>query len=174
MEGTLGDLVYDISLRPFGSIERASGSVVGAAPESVVGKRCYEALYGRSAPCVGCPVRGANGAMRGGVTRSMPGQEGVTLVAARNVDAGTARVSAFAITGEMLDRIVHVRLDELCERAGLTPRQREVLDLLVLGRSIHDIATALSVSTSTVKFHQANALRKLGAESRVDLVRVLV
>src|SRR5579883_887754 len=80
MEGTLGDLVYDISLRPFGSIERASGSVVGAAPESVVGKRCYEALYGRSAPCVGCPVRGANGAMRVGVTRTMPGQEGVTLV----------------------------------------------------------------------------------------------
>lgn len=37
---------------------------------------------------------------------------------------------------------------------------------------MEDIATILHVSQHTVKYHQANVLRKLGADSRIDLFRI--
>jgi DNA-binding CsgD family transcriptional regulator len=50
--------------------------------------------------------------------------------------------------------------------AALHPREREVLQQLALGRRNRDIAGALHISESTVKFHVANILGKLGAGSR--------
>jgi DNA-binding CsgD family transcriptional regulator len=49
---------------------------------------------------------------------------------------------------------------------ALHPREREVLDQLALGRRNREIARALHISESTVKFHVANILAKLGAGSR--------
>ncbi|MFI6444081.1 LuxR C-terminal-related transcriptional regulator [Kitasatospora sp. NPDC050543] len=49
---------------------------------------------------------------------------------------------------------------------GLHPRELEVLDQLALGRRNRDIAQALHISESTVKFHVANILGKLGVSSR--------
>ncbi|WP_329136835.1 helix-turn-helix transcriptional regulator [Streptomyces sp. NBC_01476] len=49
---------------------------------------------------------------------------------------------------------------------SLHPREREVLEQLALGRRNRDIARALHISESTVKFHVANILGKLGAGSR--------
>ncbi len=49
---------------------------------------------------------------------------------------------------------------------GLQPREREVLDQLARGRRNRDIAAALHISESTVKFHVANILAKLGVASR--------
>lgn len=65
------------------------------------------------------------------------------------------------------------RLAELAAAAGLTVREREVLELITLGRSHGDIATALGISERTSKFHLGNLLTKLGAESRNDLMRLL-
>lgn len=64
------------------------------------------------------------------------------------------------------------RRAERIEAAGLTAREREVLELLLLGRTHEDIAVALGISERTSKFHQANLLAKLGAESRMDLLRL--
>lgn len=64
------------------------------------------------------------------------------------------------------------RRDELLQRVALTAREREVLELLLLGRTHEDIAEALGISERTSKFHQANLLAKLGAESRLDLLRL--
>jgi DNA-binding CsgD family transcriptional regulator len=50
--------------------------------------------------------------------------------------------------------------------AALHPREREVLAQIALGRRNRDIALALHISESTVKFHVANILGKLGAGSR--------
>ena len=58
--------------------------------------------------------------------------------------------------------------------AKLTGREREVLDLLLLGRTHEDIAEVLGISERTSKFHQANLLQKLGAESRLDLLRLFL
>ncbi|MEE4540747.1 LuxR C-terminal-related transcriptional regulator [Streptomyces sp. V4-01] len=51
---------------------------------------------------------------------------------------------------------------------ALHPREREVLEQLALGRRNRDIAQALHISESTVKFHVANILTKLGAGSRTE------
>jgi DNA-binding CsgD family transcriptional regulator len=49
---------------------------------------------------------------------------------------------------------------------ALHPREREVLEQIALGRRNRDIAQELHISESTVKFHVANILGKLGAGSR--------
>ncbi|MER5354579.1 LuxR C-terminal-related transcriptional regulator [Kitasatospora sp. NPDC002551] len=49
---------------------------------------------------------------------------------------------------------------------GLHPRELEVLDQLARGRRNREIAHALHISESTVKFHVANILAKLGVASR--------
>ncbi|MFB8236808.1 LuxR C-terminal-related transcriptional regulator [Kitasatospora purpeofusca] len=49
---------------------------------------------------------------------------------------------------------------------GLQPRELEVLDQLALGRRNREIAGALHISESTVKFHVANILAKLEVGSR--------
>lgn len=50
----------------------------------------------------------------------------------------------------------------------LTPREREVLRLLVEGISGSEIATRLSVSTNTVRTHVQNILTKLQVHSRLE------
>lgn len=56
-------------------------------------------------------------------------------------------------------------------REPLTPREREVLDLLARGLSNRAIAAGLGISEHTAKFHVASVLAKLGAANRADAVR---
>lgn len=56
--------------------------------------------------------------------------------------------------------------------ATLTPREREVMDLVVDGRHNRDIADALGISARTVEVHKARMMAKLGADSVADLVRL--
>ncbi len=57
-------------------------------------------------------------------------------------------------------------------RSLLTPRELEVLTALAEGRTRDDLASALSISTETVRTHIANLLAKLGATSRLEAVAV--
>jgi len=52
----------------------------------------------------------------------------------------------------------------------LTPREREIFDLLVDGRKISDIARKLDLSVKTVSTHKTNILLKFDAATVVDLV----
>jgi two-component system, NarL family, response regulator LiaR len=52
--------------------------------------------------------------------------------------------------------------------ALLSDREMDVLRLIVEGRSNPEIATALFLSTSTVKAHLRNIMNKLGVEDRVQ------
>ena len=56
------------------------------------------------------------------------------------------------------------------ERLGMTPRQREVLTLLLDGKSNKMIARDLAISVETVKDHVAAVLRTLGVNSRTQAV----
>jgi DNA-binding CsgD family transcriptional regulator len=56
--------------------------------------------------------------------------------------------------------------------AGLTAREREVLEYIVAGRTYGEIARALVLSEKTVSSHVSNLLRKTGAANRVDLARL--
>ena len=52
----------------------------------------------------------------------------------------------------------------------LSPRQREILDLVAEGRTSKEIAVTLGISESTVNWHLANAFERLGASSRAEAV----
>jgi RNA polymerase sigma factor (sigma-70 family) len=68
--------------------------------------------------------------------------------------------------------VVRERLEEMVGEFSLSPREREVFELLLYGRTADEIADRLGVSTRTVKFHQTNLLDKLDADSRLDLFRL--
>lgn len=70
--------------------------------------------------------------------------------------------------------LLRAQLAQLATAAGLTSREKEVLDLLVLGRNSAEIGKVLGISARTAKFHQARLLSKLGADSRIDLLRLLL
>lgn len=57
-------------------------------------------------------------------------------------------------------------------RFRLTPRERQVVQLIVEGRSIKQIASQLGLSVKTVEFHRRRAMDKLGAENTAQLVRI--
>jgi DNA-binding NarL/FixJ family response regulator len=54
--------------------------------------------------------------------------------------------------------------------AGLTPREREVLDLLARGLSNPQICQQLVISEATAKTHVARILQKLGLRDRIQIV----
>lgn len=56
-------------------------------------------------------------------------------------------------------------------RLRLSPREREVMELLIEGKPIKRIAMKLSLSPKTVHFHRTRILEKMEAETVVDLVR---
>ncbi len=60
--------------------------------------------------------------------------------------------------------------ETIASSAEPTSRELEVLSLVAQGYSNRDIATALSVSTRTVKFHLGNLFGKLDAASRTEVL----
>lgn len=57
---------------------------------------------------------------------------------------------------------------------ALTPRQREVLQLLADGKSVKQVAFSLSISTRTVEFHKYTMMETVGAKGMADLVRIAI
>jgi DNA-binding NarL/FixJ family response regulator len=58
--------------------------------------------------------------------------------------------------------------------AALTPRQREVLQLLAEGRAAKEIATTLSISTRTVEFHKYQMMETLDLHTNAELVHFAI
>jgi len=58
--------------------------------------------------------------------------------------------------------------------AALTARERQVMDLMVNGRTTRQIATELELSPKTVETHRAHLLRKTGVTSIAELVTLVV
>jgi two-component system response regulator FixJ len=56
--------------------------------------------------------------------------------------------------------------------ATLTPREREVFDLVVVGKLNKVIAYELSISPRTVEIHRGRLMHKMGARNLADLVRM--
>ncbi|MGH2934362.1 MAG: LuxR C-terminal-related transcriptional regulator [Gaiellaceae bacterium] len=63
---------------------------------------------------------------------------------------------------------------ELRPRERLSPREREVYELLAQGRANHEIAKALFISESTTKVHVRHILEKLGVHSRTAAARLML
>ena len=58
--------------------------------------------------------------------------------------------------------------------ASLTPREREVFQLLALGRSNKEVARELAISLGTAKKHRENLQRKLDCHSAAELARLAI
>lgn len=77
------------------------------------------------------------------------------------IDEADAVLSLAAPPGPETDPLVE----------ALTTREQEVLALLAGGLPNRDIASALSISEHTVKFHLASIFGKLGVSTRTEAVR---
>lgn len=88
--------------------------------------------------------------------------------------------------GQLLDRIEHAirrfraerderrELQEIGQRlASCTPRERDVMRLMVQGLPNKGIADALCISPRTVEIHRAHVMEKMSAESLPALVRMV-
>jgi DNA-binding NarL/FixJ family response regulator len=67
-----------------------------------------------------------------------------------------------------------IRSKKASSSQTLTPREREVLQLLTEGKSNKEIAGLTGTSPKTVETHRARIMRKLGARSLAELVRYAI
>ena len=69
-------------------------------------------------------------------------------------------------------QVVHNELDLI--RDQLTPREREIVQLLAEGCTAKEVACALSISVKTAETHRTNLMRKLEIHNTSELVRYAV
>ena len=76
------------------------------------------------------------------------------------------------ITPLITKELVAVYLSAPSEKpSGLTPRQREVLQLLAEGRTAKEIANLLHITSRTVEFHKGQILDQLKLKTTADLIK---
>src|SRR5438552_17636522 len=122
----------------------------------------------RSGPIIFTPGRGSIpmsvGAMKGGAVEFL-------TKPTRSRDLRSAIRAA--IERDRASHQARRRLDALRERyARLTAREREVMTLVVAGRLNKQIASEVTTTERTVKFHRAHIMEKMEAESVAELVRM--
>jgi len=95
------------------------------------------------------------------------------LVAAVRIVAAGDALLAPAVTRSVVEEFVRAPVSAPAPPAALdelTPREREVLDLLARGLSNPEICGRLVISDATAKTHVARILQKLGLRDRVQVV----
>jgi DNA-binding NarL/FixJ family response regulator len=90
------------------------------------------------------------------------------VTAIREVMMGRSYVTPL-VTAGLLTSMLH--LGEHKPSHELTPRQREVLQLLAEGHSMKAIASMLNVKPGTIAFHKYTMMENLGIKSTAELVR---
>lgn len=148
----------------------AADEVPAPAPDAP----CHTSLYGRQTPCPWCPFplpAGVTATERVHLDAAVPFR--ARLVAARPGVAGSYRVSTVALDGTHYGALIKLRTEALARQAQLTDREGRVLQQLLAGRTLAEIGHEEHLTARTVKYHQQNLLRKLGADSRLDLLRLI-
>ena len=94
------------------------------------------------------------------------------VIAAREVLKGAKYLSV-----SLREKVDYLRWEQkkaVPEADRLTERQREVLQLLVEGKVMKEVATILNMTTRTVAFHKYRIMQVLGAKTSAELVRYAV
>jgi two-component system, NarL family, response regulator NreC len=94
--------------------------------------------------------------------------------AIRVVAAGNAYLDASLtrkVVGGYVNRATSFRGES---KGDLTDRESEVLRLIAFGYSNKEIGAQMDLSVKTIEAHKANAMRKLGIASRIDIVRYAI
>jgi DNA-binding NarL/FixJ family response regulator len=110
---------------------------------------------------------------RGYVLKSDASRDLVTAVNAvrSNKTFFTAKVAQIVLDG-YLDKKPKANPESAQTR--LTPRQREIVQLLAEGKSSKEVAVALGLSVKTAETHRANIMKRLDCHSVSELVRYAV
>jgi len=138
------------------------------------GTRCFTAFAGKAEPCAFCPARTPE-FERGPSTTVVPSDgDPITIATARRLPRDTAEITVRSLGAAEVSAVIHEKLARVAQAAQLSARERTVLDLLMRGHRADELAEELEISARTAKFHQANILKKLGLDSRADLIRLLV
>jgi len=168
------DYDYEVREVTTGGFELGALWALGSERSMGSGK-CYEILHGRRSPCEPCPLRKSErDSSPRAVVRSRGNAGEYELTTVTFTGQGTARISVRHLSMASFSTILHAKLDELSAGAQLSRRERDVLGHLIFGHPLEEIASSLSISQRTVKFHQTNLLQKLGADSRSDLMRLVL
>jgi DNA-binding CsgD family transcriptional regulator len=84
------------------------------------------------------------------------------------------RAAAQLRLGEQREKALEQQLGGTSELAVLTPRQKEILQLIAQGHSTREIAELLGVSIKTVEAHRANLMERLEIRDVPGLVRLAI
>src|SRR6516162_6431247 len=78
------------------------------------------------------------------------------------------------IAGNLLDSLRRGSPADVDQLVELTPRQREVLQLVAEGHSAKEIAAVLGISRRTAEFHKARIMEVLGIQTTAELVQYAI
>lgn len=95
------------------------------------------------------------------------------LQAIQNVLEGRRYLSA-AIADEVFEMLLNSDVEKVDSLDVLSPREREILQLIAEGNTNTGIAEKLSLSVRTIESHRAHIMTKLHFSSQADLVRYTV
>lgn len=150
-EDVAAPMLQAASQRASGAVELASGHAAGALPllrEALAGWRALDAPYEVAR------------------TRQLVADAARELGDADTADAELAAArSEFERLGAVRD-LARADGPLAADRAGLTPRELQVLGLVATGMTNRAIATSLTISEKTVARHVSNIFGKLGVSSR--------
>jgi PAS domain S-box-containing protein len=174
----LDDIEYEVSSSDFGLLLGLRSFPNEMAREDPgAPTRCWVAIHGRPSACPDCPLRqeAAAGWPRT-VTRlsngASPSRHEVLVATA--LEGARFKMRLRRLPQAFVSSMLHANVQALAERAGLSERERAVLERLVDGQSLADISAHLGIRPRTVKFHQARVLAKVGVDSRVKLLQLVV
>ncbi|HZS49776.1 MAG TPA: response regulator transcription factor [Bryobacterales bacterium] len=107
---------------------------------------------------------------RGYVLKSDAGRN---LVAALDAVSQHKPFLTSTVSEMVLDGYLRNREEERAPRS-LTPREREIVQLLAEGKSNKEVATTLNISVKTVETHRAKVMQKLNFRSITELIHYAV
>lgn len=97
------------------------------------------------------------------------------LIAIQAVHRGNPYISAALADGRSpIDLLIRAQTQDDADADKLTPREREILQLVAEGHPNQSIAEKLFLSVKTVEAHKAHIMAKLGAQRTTDLIRYAI
>jgi DNA-binding CsgD family transcriptional regulator len=156
-------------------VNKSFARTFGVEQDAVIGRKCYEIVHGTKKPPLVCPHVGAIREGKACSEEIWKNRLGIfLLVSVSPIFAGSGRlIGTIHIAREtMPDRYYRPNQQQVAELAnGLTPRQRQVLQLLGDGKTVKEIGALLNLSSSTIEFHKRRMMRVLGARTVPELVK---
>ncbi len=96
------------------------------------------------------------------------------IYAIQNVISDQIYLSPAIVSIVIDDYVHHLSSADSSSQSILTPREREVLQLLAEGKTTKEIASCLTVSVTTIDTHRKNIMEKLGYHNIADLIKFAI